>query len=393
MSGTKWNLTSPQGEGSFARQAHADIPGNSFERELGRDGFFGAASHMYHRNPPTAWDSISGAIEPRAFTMAAINERAKSPLDALTVLDSATVSVRFWRADGPMPHLVRNSDGDDLLFVHHGGGDFFCDYGHLVLTEGDYVVVPRGTMWRLDATEGTDLLMIESTSVPYSLPDRAGIGRHAPFDPGVLDRPVLDAAFRAQDARRGWEVHVKRGNKVGRIAYRFNPLDAIGWKGELYPVRLNVKDIRPLMSHRLHLPPSAHTTFIGNRFVVCTFAPRPLESDPGAMKLPFFHNNDDFDEVIFCHRGGLGSRGRLIGEGCFTFHPVGFTHGPHPDVLPRMFETPPANAMTGGYNVMIDTLDALSVGPIPKACEIDGYSGSWTKSIEHAPDAARSVQV
>jgi len=79
----------------------------------------------------------------------------------------------------------------------------------------------------------------------------------------------------------------------------YNPLDAVGWHGNLHPVRINVKDLRPLMSHRFHVPPSAHTTFVANRFVVCTFAPRPFESDPGAIKVPFFHNNDDYDEVLF----------------------------------------------------------------------------------------------
>ena len=59
-----------------------------------------------------------------------------------------------------------------------------------------------------------------------------------------------------------------------------------------------MKAIRPLMSHRYHVPPSAHTTFVAPRFVVCTFAPRPFESDPGAIKVPFFHSNDDYDEVI-----------------------------------------------------------------------------------------------
>ena len=41
-----------------------------------------------------------------------------------------------------MPFLVRNADGDELLFIHEGGGEFFCDYGHLTLKEGDYVVIP-----------------------------------------------------------------------------------------------------------------------------------------------------------------------------------------------------------------------------------------------------------
>ena len=102
-------------------------------------------------------------------------------------------------------------------------------------------------------------------------------------------------------------------------------------------MRINVRDIRPVMSHRYHLPPSVHTTFLSDRFVVCTFMPRPFETDPGALKVPFFHNNDDYDEVIFYHAGDFFSRDN-IHPGMMTFHPGGFTHGPHPKALARMFE-------------------------------------------------------
>ena len=94
------------------------------------------------------------------------------------------------------------------------------------------------------------------------------------------------------------------------------------------------------MSHRYHLPPSVHTTFVADRFVVCTFVPRPFESDPGALKVPFFHTNDDFDEVIFYHAGDFFSRDN-IRPGMVTFHPSGFTHGPHPKALRRQL-TPQA---------------------------------------------------
>jgi homogentisate 1,2-dioxygenase len=139
-------------------------------------------------------------------------------------------------------------------------------------------------------------------------------------------------------------------------------------------VRLNVADIRPLMSHRYHLPPSAHTTFVGNRFVVCSFVPRPFESDPDALKVPFFHNNDDYDEVIFYHAGEFFSRDN-IHPGMMTFHPCGFTHGPHPKALGNMLvQKKPA---TDEYAVMIDTRDALETGALPPGVEWDGYVESW----------------
>jgi homogentisate 1,2-dioxygenase len=40
-------------EGRTSRQAHADLPEGTYEREVGRDGFYGPATHMYHAHPPT----------------------------------------------------------------------------------------------------------------------------------------------------------------------------------------------------------------------------------------------------------------------------------------------------------------------------------------------------
>ena len=178
------------------------------------------------------------------------------------------------------------------------------------------------------------------------------------FDPAVLDTPKLDDAFRAQ--RDGeWTVQVKRRNALSTITYPFNPLDAVGWKGNLAPVKLNWRDIRPVMSHRYHLPPSVHTTFVADRFVVCTFVPRPIESDPGALKVPFFHTNDDFDEVIFYHAGDFFSRDN-IKPGMMTFHPSGFTHGPHPKAFAAGAKA--AKTMTDEVAVMIDARDALDIG-------------------------------
>ena len=132
--------------------------------------------------------------------------------------------------------------------------------------------------------------------------------------------------------------------------------------------------LRPIVSHRYHLPPSAHTTFVGQRFVVCTFVPRPFETDPGALKVPFFHNNDDYDEVIFYHAGNFFSRDN-IGPGMMTLHPCGFTHGPHPKALKNMLVQP--KPATDEYAVMIDARDALEITDAAKAVEWAGYVDSW----------------
>ncbi len=372
-------ISFPRVEGTSSRQAHADLPPGTFERELGREGFFGPATHMYHRNAPTGWTSWEGPLRPRAFDLNQLVEgMSAGPWGAKEVLFNAHCRMRMWRCDAPMDHLARNGDGDDLIFVHEGEGELYCDYGHLTITAGDYVVLPRGTMWRLNPTRPVTALLIEATGSIYQLPDRGLVGPHAVFDPAILDTPKINEAFLDQQADTGpggsWRVLVKRRGAISTVTYPFNPLDAVGWKGDLAPVRLNVKDVRPLMSHRYHLPPSAHTTFVANRFVVCTFAPRPFETDEGAIKIPFFHNNDDYDEVLFYHAGDFFSRDN-IKAGMMTFHPSGFTHGPHPKALGKMLvQTKPA---TDEYAVMVDTRDALEVADLPTGVENPAYADSW----------------
>jgi len=368
-------ISYPRVEGEASRQAHADLPKGTFEREISKEGFFGPAAHLYHRHPPTGWTTFEGPLQPHAFDFAKLSRTDASPWSAGELLHNGALRIRFWRFAGNMPQLARNADGDDLLFVHTGAGELYCDFGHLKFGTGDYILIPRGTMWRLESTGAAEILMIEATNSSYSLPDRGLLGPHAIFDAAMLDVPRIDADFLAQQSdSQPWSVEVKRRGMVSRIGYPFNPLDAVGWHGDLAVSRLNVRDIRPVMSHRYHLPPSVHTTFVGNRFVVCTFVPRPFESDPGAIKVPFFHNNDDYDEVIFYHRGSFFSRDD-IHPGMVTLHPSGFTHGPHPKALKNVLTA--AKPTTDEYAVMVDARDPLEIDAAAAAVESHGYVDSW----------------
>lgn len=367
----------PRVEGTASRQAHADLPDGTFEREISKEGFFGPAALMYHRRPPTGWTSFEGPLRPRAFDLAALDDAPASPWAAPRILHNASVEIRFWKLGRAMPALARNGDGDQLLFVHAGAGALFCDYGHLSFEAGDYIVLPRGTMWRLEPQSPAAFLMIEASNSHYSLPDKGLVGRHAIFDPAMLDTPAIDDAFRAQQNDAEWRVEVKKRGRVSAVTYPYNPLDAVGWHGDLAPVRINVRHIRPLMSHRYHVPPSAHTTFVAGRFVVCTFVPRPFETDPGALKVPFFHSNDDYDEVLFYHAGDFFSRDN-IRAGMLTFHPSGFTHGPHPKALRNMLKQ--SKSATDEYAVMVDTRDPLDVGADAERVENRDYANSWMTS-------------
>ena len=135
----------PRVEGRASRQAHADLPEGTFEREMSKEGFYGPATQMYHTHPPTGWTDWEGPLRPRAFDLTKLAAPTQSPWQAADVLANASLRLRVWRPAERMDHLVRNGDGDELLFVHEGRGDLFCDFGHLELRDGDYVMLPRGT--------------------------------------------------------------------------------------------------------------------------------------------------------------------------------------------------------------------------------------------------------
>jgi homogentisate 1,2-dioxygenase len=371
-------------EGKHSKQAHADMPEGTFEREMSKEGFFGPAAFFHHPKPPTGWTNFEGPLRPRAFDLtrtATAGDNGPGPWHAPVILSNKSVEVRYWKLNHLMMKLSRNADGDTLLFLHKGVGHLYCDWGHYVVNPGDYIYLPRGAMFYMAPHVGDtlEMLVIEATNTHFTLPDRGLLGPHGFFDPAMLETPKMDTAFldhQKADAAP-WQVEIKKRGAISTVTYPYNPLDAVGWHGDLAPVKINVKDLRPVASHRYHLPPSVHTTFLSDRFVVCTFCPRPFETDPGALKVPFFHNNDDFDEVLFYHAGDFFSRDN-IKAGMMTFHPSGFTHGPHPKALKKMLKQD--KPMTDEYAVMIDTRDPLDVGQAASAVENAAYVDSWKTS-------------
>ncbi|CDM22977.1 homogentisate 1,2-dioxygenase [Castellaniella defragrans] len=370
-------ITFPKAEGIHTRQAHCDIPEGLYEREHGRNGFFGPASHILHTHKPTGWTKWEGPLELTLLDLNRLDDSAPCPWKARRFMHNGQTQVCFWKFDVSMPDLARNGDGDMILFFHRGEGEFFCDYGHMSYREGDYINIPRGTTWRLETSVRNEVLTIEATEDLFQIPERGITGRHAQFDLAVLDTPKIDEAYKAQYGEHETRVRAKRRQQVTTVTFPYNFLDTAGWHGDCVPVKLNWRDIRELLSDRYHLPPTVHATFLSNTIIVCTFAPRPIESDPGALKVPFYHNNDEFDESIFYHQGNFFSRDN-IKPGMFTLHPSGFHHGPHP----KAYAAAAANnkgerKYTDEVAVMIDSRYPLELDTFPEGVKVPGYLDSW----------------
>jgi homogentisate 1,2-dioxygenase len=368
----------PLRKGVVARQAHVDLPAGTFEEEFARQGFYGRTSHLYRRHPVTSWTRIEGPLRPRSYDLNRLDpgqdlaaslfgsrEPAFSPV---CFLHNEDVALQ-WVAPQAMDFFYRNADGDDVYFIHSGGGRLETCFGALDYATGDYLVLPRGTTYRfLPDGQPQRYLLIESAG-EITVPDRNQLGAHAQFDPAMIDTPELEPY---EEGDREWAVHIKRQGEITKVFYPFNPNDAVGWKGDLTVWRINVKDIRPVISPRYHLPPSAHSTFLGRNMVICSFLPRPFEEEEGAMRVPFFHSNIDYDEVLFYASGHFFSR-EGIGPGMVTWHPQGIHHGPHPKAIAASR----LKDRTDEVAVMVDTHRPLRATAAAAGVENEQYWASW----------------
>jgi len=361
-------------KGKSTHQAHVGLPPGTFEEEHGRQGFYGKATQLYHTHAPTGWTRIEGNLRPHALDLNKLEptdmkDAAGSPTK---FLENSDVAMWVSRRSEAAPFYFRNADGDEIHFVHRGEGVIETDFGVMPFERGDYIVIPRGTMYHfVPKTKDNFFLIIEAFSeVDEPSKEMKGlIGQHALYDEGVIQTPEPTPT---KDEKKEYEVRILRFGEITKVFYPFNPFDVVGWKGDLSVWKINMRDIRPVMSHRAHLPPSAHTTLLMQNAVVCSFLPRPLESDPEALKVPFFHKNIDYDEVLFYHDGDFFSRDN-IKPGMLTFHPTGIHHGPHPKAL----KAQGSKSDTNEYAVMLDARNPLTITPAGESVEWKEYWESW----------------
>jgi homogentisate 1,2-dioxygenase len=359
--------------GKVAQQAHVKIPDGTCEEEYARSGFFGKYAHLYRSAPPINWNRIEGNLKPRAYNTAELNY-AKDDYcgqrQPLMMNDDVRIGMLSLKTS--MNYFMRDADSDLIFFTHLGNGCLETDFGQLHYRSGDYLYVPRGTVFRIAPSEPSLFLHVESAS-EFRFPDRGMLGQHALFDPAVIEVPDPSLGMTQMSSQREYELKILREGELTSVFYPNVPINTIGWKGTLSAWRLNVADIRPVSSDRYHLPPSAHTTLVADNFVICSFLPRPLENgDPDAMKVPFYHSNIDYDEVLFYHAGDFFSR-TGIGPGMITLHPQGIHHGPQPNAVNRTKNLERTNEVA----IMIDTRRPLKRMAIAETIERTDYWKSW----------------
>lgn len=373
-------------EGVVAERPHLNLPKDTYEEEIGLDGFFGPVSHLYHYQPPTQWSDIHR----NEFQWNPAKAVAQDFLKPLCFRKSeskrlgdffSSSELQFWNEDAAV-HVhrltkdnlsyFRNADANELFFCHEGSVLLESPFGVLQVEKGDYISVPRGVTYRFRVSEPAYLLRIESFKEAFKKPETGILGQQALYHEEGIQSPLFSQDFAKEQQSK---VVIQKDQTLTEVIHDYDIREISGWCGTLYPFVLAAHDIAPILSSVAHLPPSVNSTFVTSQFIVCTFLPRPLEEPEGALKVPFYHSNIDYDEVIFYHEGDFFSRDNMD-AGYMTLHPRGINHGPHPKAM----ENQNKMKRTSEVAVMIDTIKPLQVSEEASSLEVRDYWKSWKKS-------------
>lgn len=380
--------------GSLPRKrhiAHQHEPGFRnegiyYEEVVTTQGFSRGYSICYHLRPPTRVRKVepAGTVTVDTTEQPALRHHhlktgklpaAGDPVSGrVPLLANADVMMSRCRPAQPQAELYRNALADEVVFVHKGRGILHTMFGLLPVKPFDYVVIPRCTTYRLEFESGTqpDLLVVESAgtiNIPkrYVNPD-GQIKLGAPYSERDFHGPrELSVHGKEEDAT----VLIKDGTRLTRYTLASHPFDVVGWDGLIYPYTFNADDFEPITG-TIHQPPPIHQTFETSGFVLCTFAPRMLDTHPEAIKVPYVHSNVESDEVLYYVRGQFGSR-RGVEESSFTLHPHGIPHGPHPGTILASKSA----TRTDELAVMVDTFRPLAVTRQAMDFDDASYPLSW----------------
>lgn len=357
-----------------------------YEQLFGTEGFHGLSSLLYHTHRPTMISSYGETfdLKPKAAIENNIKSRMlegfniKSKDDYLKartpVLFNDDVQIDIASPKkGTINYFYKNSDSDEILFIQKGSGIIKTLFGELKFNYADYLVIPRGTIYKIEfETSDNKLLVIESKS-PIVTPRRyrnefGQLLEHSPF----CERDIkLPENLVSHDSFGDYLIKVKKEKKLHEIYYASHPFDVVGWDGYCYPYIFSALNFEPITG-RIHQPPPVHQTFEGNNFVICTFAPRLYDYHPKSIPAPYNHSNIDSDEVLYYVDGDFMSRNH-VEHGFMSLHPGGIPHGPHPGAYERSI----GQKQTSELAVMIDTFKPLKVTQAALDIELKDYWKSW----------------
>ncbi|MBC7828652.1 MAG: homogentisate 1,2-dioxygenase [Chitinophagaceae bacterium] len=358
------------------------------EQLFSTEGFSNDYSLLYHIYPPTQITRTDEAVSVmpsvaeekmlkhrsfEGFNIRPVNDYLKSRIPVL-VNNDCHISLAAPQ-ESMSTYFFKNADADEAIFVHEGKGMVRTIYGELPFISGDYLIIPRGTIYQIEL-EGRDnrLFIVESFSpirFPKKYLSRYGqLLEHSPYCERDIRPPNNLGTY---DEKGDFLIQTKKRGMLYGIHYASHPFDVVGWDGCCYPFAFSIHDFEPITG-RVHQPPPVHLTFEANNFVICSFCPRLFDYHPNAVPAPYNHSNIDSDEVLYYVDGDFMSR-KNVTRGMITLHPAGIPHGPHPGAVEKSIGAKETNELA----VMVDTFHPLQLTKQALEIENQNYTMSWAE--------------
>ena len=361
--------------------------GTLYHEELfSTEGFSNTYSLLYHLYPPTKIKQVGEAysVEPKVVLSKQLKHRSLKgfqiqPVDdylesrkAVLVNSDLHISLAAPRKS-MKDYFYKNVDADEMIFVHEGSGQLLTAYGEINFEYGDYVIIPRGTIYQIRFNDENNRLFIVESFSPIEFPKRylnrvGQLMEHSPFCERDIKTPQN---LKTYDEKGDFFFKIKKQGIIYPYHYANHPFDLIGWDGFVYPWAFSIHNFEPITG-RVHQPPPVHQTFEARNFVVCSFVPRLFDYHPLAIPAPYNHSNIDSDEILYYVDGDFMSR-KSVERGMITLHPGGIPHGPHPGT----YEGSIGKKETHELAVMIDPFKPLQLTEDALSIEDKDYYLSW----------------
>lgn len=361
--------------------------GSLYQEQLfGTVGFDGMSSNLYHLYAPTRVAHIGEAVNmkpevavennmtSRMLSGWSVPPKADFLESRVPVLVNNDVQIILAApTESLTKYFYKNTDSDELIFVHKGTGTLRTQLGNIPFGYGDYLVIPRGMIYQIQFDGHDNRLFIVESRQPIYTPKKyrnwfGQLLEHSPFCERDLRAP---SELETHDEKGEFIMKIKKQDMLHSLTYDRHPFDVVGWDGFNFPYAFNIQDFEPITG-RIHQPPPVHQTFETTSFVVCSFVPRLYDYHPLAIPAPYNHSNIDSDEVLYYVDGDFMSRNH-VEKGYISLHPSGIPHGPHPGAMERSI----GQKETLELAVMVDTFAPLKL--TKQALDIDnqGYWKSW----------------
>lgn len=356
------------------------------EQLFGTIGFDGMYTNSYHVHRPTMVKAIKNqySVAPkiakqnniqsyrfRGFQIAPKNDYLESRKAVLTNSDCTIILAA--PKNSVTDYFYKNTDADELLFVHKGSGKLRTHLGNLDFKYGDYLLIPRGIIYQIDFDTQDNRLFIVESRRPIYTPKRYRnwFGQHLEHSP-FCERDIrVPYELDTNDEKGDFLIKVKKNDEIIEMVYASHPFDVVGYDGYNYPYAFSIHDFEPITG-RIHQPPPVHQTFETDAFVVCSFCPRLYDYHPLSIPAPYNHSNIDSDEVLYYVDGDFMSRND-IDPGHISLHPAGIPHGPHPGAAERSIGKKGSDELA----VMVDTFKPLMVTQEAMEIADEDYFKSW----------------